>query len=185
MKDRTWPRNGIDYLRPGPAGEGGPASRRPRPTASTLLRRVSLDLSGLPPTPEEVERFVKDTSPDAYEKAVDRLLATRAYGERWAQVWLDLARYADSNGYGSDPLRTIWRYRDWVIDAFNRNLPYDRFTIEQIAGDLLPKPTRAADRHGLPSQHDDQHRGRHRPTRSSASPPSWIASTPRCRCGWA
>src|SRR5262249_44177774 len=76
-----------------------------------------------------------------YEKAVDRFLDDSAYGERWARVWLDLARYADSAGYGSDPLRTIWRYRDWVIDACNRNLPYDRFTIEQLAGDLLPKPT--------------------------------------------
>jgi hypothetical protein len=107
----------------------------------TLLRRVSLDLRGLPPSPEEVDVFAKDESPGAYERAVDRMLADPAYGERWARVWLDLARYADSAGYGSDPLRTIWRYRDWVIDAFNRDLPYDQFTIEQIAGDLLPNPT--------------------------------------------
>ncbi|HZY90543.1 MAG TPA: DUF1549 and DUF1553 domain-containing protein, partial [Gemmataceae bacterium] len=107
----------------------------------TLLRRASLDLRGLPPSPQEVEAFAHDASPDAYEKAVDRFLADSAYGERWARVWLDQARYADSAGYGSDPLRTIWRYRDWVIDTFNRNLPYDRFTVEQLAGDLLPKPT--------------------------------------------
>ena len=108
----------------------------------TLLRRVSLDLRGLPPTLDEVEEFLQDTAPDAYEKAVDRFLDDPAYGERWARMWLDQARYADSAGYGSDPLRpTIWRYRDWVIDAFNRNLPFDRFTLEQIAGDLLPNPS--------------------------------------------
>ncbi len=93
----------------------------------TLLRRVSLDLRGLPPTPDEVEQFIHDTAPNAYEKAVDRFLDDPAYGERWARMWLDQARYADSAGYGSDPLRpTIWRYRDWVIEAFNRNLPFDR-----------------------------------------------------------
>jgi hypothetical protein len=108
----------------------------------TLARRLSLDLTGLPPTPQEVAAFASDPSPDAYEKAVDRLLASPHYGERWARMWLDLARYADSAGYGSDPLRpNIWPYRDWVISAFNRNMPYDQFTIEQIAGDLLPHPT--------------------------------------------
>jgi hypothetical protein len=106
-----------------------------------LARRVHLDLIGLPPTPEALQAFVEDASPDAYEKMVDRVLADPGYGERWARVWLDLARYADSKGYGSDPLRVIWRYRDWVIDAFNRNLPYDQFTIEQLAGDLLPEAT--------------------------------------------
>ena len=107
-----------------------------------MLRRVSLDLRGLPPTLEEVEQYLHDQAPDAYEKAVDRFLDDPAYGERWARMWLDQARYADSAGYGSDPLRpTIWRYRDWVIDAFNRNLPFDRFTLEQIAGDLLPDAT--------------------------------------------
>ncbi len=107
----------------------------------TLIRRVSLDLTGLPPTPEEAAAFAADRREDAYERLVDRLLESPAYGERWARVWLDLARYADSKGHGSDPLRIIWRYRDWVIDAFNRNLPYDRFTIEQLAGDLLPDAT--------------------------------------------
>ena len=107
----------------------------------TLLRRLSLDLTGLPPTPEERAAFLKDTSPDAYARVVRRLLASPRYGERMARVWLDLARYADSTGYASDPLRQIWRWRDWVVSAFNDNVPYDQFTIEQMAGDLLPKAT--------------------------------------------
>jgi mono/diheme cytochrome c family protein len=133
----AWPRNGIDHFILARLEREG---LKPSPEADryTLLRRASLDLRGLPPTPQEVDAFLADTSPDAYEKAVDRFLDDPAYGERWARMWLDLARYADSAGYGSDPLRTIWRYRDWVIGAFNRNLPYDQFTIEQIAGDLLP-----------------------------------------------
>ncbi len=117
---------------------------KPAPPADpyVLLRRVSLDLRGLPPTPEELMAFEQDRAPGAYERAVDRFLGDTAYGERWARVWLDLARYADSAGYGSDPLRpNMWRYRDWVIDAFNRNLPYDQFSIEQLAGDLLPNAT--------------------------------------------
>ncbi len=137
----AWPRNGIDNFVLARLEKEG---LRPSPEADryTLLRRASLDLRGLPPTPEEVAEFEKDTSPDAYEKAVDRLLKDTAFGERWARMWLDLARYADSAGYGSDPLRpNVWRYRDWVIGAFNRNLPYDRFTIEQLAGDLLPGAT--------------------------------------------
>ncbi len=113
----------------------------PRARKALLLRRASLDLTGLPPSLEEVEEFVSHTNINAFERTVDRLLASPAYGERWARVWLDLARYADSRGYGSDPLRVIWRYRDWVIEAFNRNLPFDQFTIEQIAGDLLPDPS--------------------------------------------
>jgi mono/diheme cytochrome c family protein len=114
----------------------------PEADRAALLRRLSFDLIGLPPTPEEVDTFLADTSPDAYEKQVDRLLASPAFGERWARLWLDLARYADSKGYGSDPLRfTIHPYRDWVISAFNQNKPYDQFTIEQLAGDLLPNAT--------------------------------------------
>lgn len=115
----------------------------PSPEASkeTLIRRVSLDLTGLPPTLEELDAFLADTRPDAYERLVDRLLASPHYGERQAQFWLDLARYADSNGYEVDRSRAHWRYRDWVIAAFNANLPYDRFSIEQLAGDLLPSPT--------------------------------------------
>ena len=106
-----------------------------------LGRRVALDLTGLPPTFAEIEAFAKDADPQAYEKFVDRMLAKESYGEHWARQWLDLARYADSAGYADDPARTIWGYRDWVIKAFNRNLPFDQFTIEQLAGDLLPNPT--------------------------------------------
>ncbi|HEX8914754.1 MAG TPA: DUF1549 and DUF1553 domain-containing protein, partial [Humisphaera sp.] len=102
---------------------------------------ASLDLTGLPPTPEQIDAFVADKSLDAYEKQVDRLLASPAYGERWAKHWLDAARYADSNGYSIDAPREMWRWRDWVIAALNRDLPFDQFTIEQIAGDLLPNAT--------------------------------------------
>ena len=108
----------------------------------TLIRRLSLDLIGLPPTPAEVSEFVADRTPFAYAKVVDRLLASPHFGEKWARKWLDIARYADSAGYGSDPLRpNLWPYRDWLINALNRNLPYDRFVTEQVAGDLLPNPT--------------------------------------------
>jgi hypothetical protein len=138
VQDAHWPRNAIDYfilarlekegLKPSPEADG-----------LILLRRASLDLRGLPPNLAEVDAFSQDQSPDAYEKMIDRFLADPAYGERWARVWMDLARYADSAGYGSDPLRpNMWPYRDWVINAFNRNLPYDQFTIEQLAGDLVP-----------------------------------------------
>ncbi|MSQ93390.1 MAG: DUF1553 domain-containing protein [Gemmataceae bacterium] len=115
----------------------------PSPEADryTLARRLAIDLTGLPPTLDMVDRFVNDKSLGAYEKYVDRLLDLPAYGERWSHVWLDLARYADSNGYATDSGRTIWKYRDWVIDAINKNIPYDRFTIEQIAGDMLPNAT--------------------------------------------
>jgi hypothetical protein len=108
---------------------------------ATLLRRVSLDLTGLPPTPAELQAFLADGAPGAYERVVDRLLASPRYGERWARPWLDLARYADTNGHEKDNRRAIWKYRDWVIDAFNRDLPFDQFTIEQIAGDMLPDAT--------------------------------------------
>lgn len=113
----------------------------PAPEASrgTLIRRATLDLTGLPPTPEEVDHFVQDTSAEAWEKVVDRLLASPAYGERMAWSWLDAARYADSNGYQGDNERTMWPWRDWVIDAFNQNLSYDQFTVWQLAGDLLPE----------------------------------------------
>ncbi len=113
-----------------------PASRE------TLIRRVSLDLTGLPPTPAEIDAFQADQSSDAYEKVVDRLLSSPHYGERMALNWLDYARYADSNGYQSDGSRDMWAWRDWTINAYNRNLPFDQFTIEQIAGDLLPDATR-------------------------------------------
>jgi len=113
----------------------------PEADPATLLRRVSLDLTGLPPTPGEVAAFVADRSPGAYNRAVARLLASPHHGERWGRWWLDQARYADSNGYSVDGLRTIWPYRDWVVNALNRDLPFDRFTIEQLAGDLLPAAT--------------------------------------------
>jgi hypothetical protein len=106
-----------------------------------LIRRVSLDLTGLPPTPDEVDHFVGDDAEDAYEKLVDRLLASKHYGERWARRWLDLARYADTNGYEKDRPRSIWPYRDWVIGALNDGMPFDQFTIQQLAGDLLPDAT--------------------------------------------
>jgi hypothetical protein len=117
-------------------------SPSPKADRFTLIRRASLDLTGLPPTPQEADAFLSDRSPNAYEKVVDRLLASSHFGEKWARMWLDLARYADSAGYGSDPLRpNLWPYRDWVINAFNTNLPYDQFVTNQLAGDLLPKPT--------------------------------------------
>jgi hypothetical protein len=113
----------------------------PEASRETLIRRLSLDLTGLPPSPSEVEAFIRDSSANAYEKLVDRLLASPHYGERWARHWLDLARYADTNGYEKDRRRTMWKFRDWVIDAFNRDMPFDQFTIEQIAGDMLPNPS--------------------------------------------
>ena len=116
---------------------------KPQPEADrpTLARRVALDLTGLPPSPEEVDAFVKDTAANAFERFVDAQLAKPAYGEHWARTWLDLARYADSAGYADDPSRTIWAFRDYVIRSFNSNKPFDQFTVEQIAGDLLPSPT--------------------------------------------
>ena len=116
----------------------GPA---PEASREALIRRVSLDLVGLPPTPAETDAFLADTRPDAYDRLVDRLLASPHYGERWARPWLDMARYADSNGYEKDRLRTMWKYRDWVINALNDDMPFDEFTIEQLAGDMLAHPT--------------------------------------------
>lgn len=116
-------------------------SLSPQADKVTLLRRLSLDLIGLPPTIAEVDAFVADASPDAYQKQVERLLASPHYGERWGRHWLDAARYADSDGFEKDKLRYVWFYRDWVINAFNRDLPYNQFIIEQFAGDQLPHPT--------------------------------------------
>ncbi len=136
-----WCRNEIDFFVFSRLEQAG---LNPEPEADRyrLIRRVTLDLTGLPPTLEEVDGFVNDDRPDAYERVVDRLLASPAYGEHWASKWLDLARYADTNGYETDKRRTIWPFRDWVIEALNRDLPFDRFTLEQLAGDLLPNPTR-------------------------------------------
>ncbi len=140
VKDAQWPRRPLDRFILARLEEEG---LRPSAEASrtALLRRVSLDLTGLPPTPDELSAFLADTSSDAYEKQVDRLLASPHYGERWAAMWLDLARYADSRGYEQDPDRPMWPYRDWLINAFNQNVPYDRFVITQLAGDLLPNAT--------------------------------------------
>ncbi len=113
----------------------------PEAAKGTLLRRLSYDLTGLPPAPEELQAFLNDRSPQAYEKQVDRLLASPRYGERQAMQWLDLARYADTHGYHIDSHRDMWRWREWVIDSFNQNQPFNEFVIEQLAGDLLPKPT--------------------------------------------
>ena len=139
--DADWAQVGFDKFVLGRLEKAG---LKPSPEADrrALIRRVSLDVTGLPPTPAEVEDFINDTSPKAYEKVVDRLLASPRYGERMAIRWLDAARYADTNGYQSDGYRHMWRWRDWVIDAFNDNKPFDEFTIEQIAGDLLPNPRR-------------------------------------------
>jgi mono/diheme cytochrome c family protein len=133
-------RNAIDRFVLARLEEEGLA---PNPEADrhTLVRRVTLDLTGLPPTPEEVEAFVRDESPKAYERLVDRLLARPSYGEHRARYWLDSVRYADTHGYHFDNYRSIWPYRDWVIHAFNANEPFDQFTLEQIAGDMLEKPT--------------------------------------------
>ncbi|MFM8878125.1 MAG: DUF1549 domain-containing protein, partial [Verrucomicrobiota bacterium] len=108
---------------------------------ATVLRRLSLDLRGLPPTPAEVDAFLTDARPGAYERCVDRLMGTPQYGEQMGRHWLDVARYADTHGLHLDNERQIWPYRDWVVGAFNRNLPFDQFTIEQLAGDLLPTPS--------------------------------------------
>lgn len=137
-KDRKWSRTPVDAFVLARLEKEG---LKPSPEADrvTLLRRLSLDLIGLPPTIGETEAFLRDKSPDAYEKQVARLLESPHYGERWGRHWLDAARYADSDGFEKDKPRFIWAYRDWVIDAFNRDLPYDRFVIEQIAGDLLPR----------------------------------------------
>ncbi|MGO8699520.1 MAG: DUF1553 domain-containing protein [Limisphaerales bacterium] len=141
VKNRQWPRNEIDYFIEARLEKAG---LKPSPAASKTrwLRRVTYDLNGLPPTPAEVDAFLADTSAAAFEKVADRLLASPRFGQRMAVPWLDAVRYADSYGYQSDQLCPTWPYRDWVVDAYNRNLPYDEFLTEQLAGDLLPQPTR-------------------------------------------
>src|SRR4051812_37781017 len=138
VKDETKAKNDIDRFLLAKLNERGltqvaPADKR------TLIRRATFDLTGLPPTPEEIDAFLADSSPDAFARLVDRLLASPHYGERWGRHWLDLARYADSNGLDENLVyRNAWRYRDYVIDAFNKDKPYDQFVKEQLAGDLLP-----------------------------------------------
>jgi hypothetical protein len=140
VRDASWVRNPIDnFILARLEKEGLEHSREA--DRATLIRRLSLDLLGLPPTPAEVDRFLADRSPNAYERLVDRLLASPHYGERWGRHWLDAARYADTNGFGFDNPRVMWRYRDWVIQSLNRDMPFDEFTIEQLAGDLLPNAT--------------------------------------------
>ncbi len=141
VRNERWVRNPIDRFVLARLEREGLA---PSPEADrhTLIRRAALDLTGLPPSPEQLSRFLNDTSPEAYERLIDRLLASPHYGERWARHWLDLARYADSDGYEKDrPRPYAWRYREWVIRALNRDLPFDEFTVEQLAGDLLPNAT--------------------------------------------
>lgn len=140
VKNARWARNDVDrFILAGLEKEGlGPTREADR---RTLIRRLSLDITGLPPSPAEVDAFLKDKNPRAYENLVDRLLESPHYGENFARWWLDLARYADSNGYQVDSTRSIWPYRDWVINAFNSNMGFDEFTIEQLAGDLLPNAT--------------------------------------------
>jgi hypothetical protein len=136
-----WARNPIDrFVLARLEREGLTPS--PEADKATLLRRVTYDLTGLPPTPAEVDAFLADRSPDAYERRVDAMLASPRYGERMAMPWLDAARYGDTHGYHIDSLRAMWPWRDWVIGAFNRNMPFDQFAVEQLAGDLLPEATR-------------------------------------------
>ncbi len=142
-KEKTWPITPIDRFISARLEKEG---LKPNPLADayTIIRRLSIDLTGLSPTIQEADEFAKEYAAKpqaAYEALVDKLLAKKSYGERWASIWLDLARYADSQGFANDPDRTIWRYRDWVIQALNDNLPYDQFTIQQLAGDMLPNPT--------------------------------------------
>jgi hypothetical protein len=140
VKDKAWPRSPIDnYVLAKLESKGIKPS--PEADKETLVRRVHMDLLGLPPTPEEIDAFVADTSDKAYENMVDRALASPHYGERMAVDWLDIARYGDSNALHHEMLRTSWPWRDWVINAFNKNMPYDQFLTEQLAGDLLPSPT--------------------------------------------
>jgi hypothetical protein len=135
-----WAKNDIDYFVVQKLAEH---QLKPSPEAARaiLIRRVYLDIIGIPPTPEQARKFIDDTRPDAYERIVDELLASPHYGEKWASWWLDLARYADTKGYEADPSRVIWRFRDYVIRSFNEDKPFDQFTIEQLAGDMLPDPT--------------------------------------------
>lgn len=141
VQQQEWVRQPLDHFILARLEEES-LSPSPQASKTALLRRVSFDLTGLPPTPEELSSFLADPSKDAYEKQVDRLLASPGYGERWASMWLDLARYADSKGLVTDLERPgVWLYRDWVIDAFNENIPYNEFVIKQLAGDLLPEAT--------------------------------------------
>ena len=140
VKNAAWVKSPVDAFILSAIEKHGLATSA-EASKETLIRRLSLDLTGLPPSLKEIDEFLADTSPQAYEKLVERLLASQHYGERWGRWWLDAARYADTNGFEKDLPRSIWPYRDWVIKAFNKNMPFDQFTIEQLAGDLLPNAT--------------------------------------------
>ena len=185
VKNAAWPRNPIDnFILAGLEKEG--LTPAPEADRRTLARRASLDLTGLPPSPEAVEAFVNDPSPNAYEKYVDRLMATPQWGEHRARYWLDAARYADTHGIHFDNYREIWTYRDWVINAFNKNERFDQFTIDQLAGDLLPHPTvDQLRRHRLqPLQHHLQ-RGRPHPGGISRPVHARPHRDDRAASGWA
>ena len=156
--DAKWAKNEIDNFILQKLKEKD-LSKSPEADRATLIRRVSLDLTGLPPTEKEVAEFVNDQSDNAYEKVVDRLLKSPSYGEKWTSMWMDLARYADTKGYESDGGRTMWRYRDYVVKSFNQDKPFDQFTIEQLAGDLLPK-----EKDGFPTEENMIATGYHRNT---------------------
>ena len=142
LKNKNWSQTPLDHFVKARL-EREQLTPAPRASKATLCRRLSLDLTGLPPTLAELDAFLKDDSPQAYEKLVDRLLSSPRYGEHRARYWLDAARYADTSGYFTDEEWYMWRWRDWVINAFNNNMPFDQFTVEQLAGDLLPKPTQS------------------------------------------
>ena len=189
VQNKNWPRNEIDYFILARLEKEG---LQPAPEAGkcALARRLSLDLTGLPPTVGEVDALLADNSPGAYENLVDRLLESPHYGERMAQNWLDLARYADSDGYHADAPRSMWQYRDWVINAFNSNMPFDQFTIEQLAGDLLPNPTLAQrvatafNRNGMSSTEGgadpDEYMAKYVTDRVNTTSTVWLGSTLAC-----
>ncbi|MEQ2008057.1 MAG: PSD1 and planctomycete cytochrome C domain-containing protein, partial [Limisphaerales bacterium] len=189
VKLAAWPRGPMDHFVLSALEQRG---WRPSPEADrvTLIRRLSYDLLGLPPTPKEVDAFLADTSPQAYERVVERLLASKHFGERMAQHWLDLARYADSDGYHDDYLREMHGYRDYVIGAFNRNMPFSQFTLEQLAGDLLPQPTRdqlvatAFNRNGPTTSENgadaEEYRVRYASERVSTTATVWLGLSLAC-----
>jgi hypothetical protein len=192
VKNTDWPRNPIDHF---VLAKLEAKAMKPTPEASkeALIRRVTLDLTGLPPTLSEIDAFLADTSPDAYDKLVDRLLVSPHYGERMAVDWLDAARYADTNGFQVDRDREAWAWREWVIGAFNRNLSFDQFTIEQLAGDLLPNPTKEQriatgfSRNGMMNEEGgvdpDEFLNEYASDRAETTAAVWLAQTFNCcRC---
>jgi hypothetical protein len=187
VRDPEWPRQQLDQFVLARL-ETEEISPSPEADRATLIRRLTFDLTGMPPAPEEVEAFLADGNPDAYERLVDRLLASPDYGERLALEWLDGARYADTYGYHEDWPREMWAWRDWVINAFNRNTPFDQFTVEQLAGDLLPNATQAQQiatgfnrLHGVTaSGHPDEFRTRQIIDRITTTSTVWMALTVSC-----